>query len=93
MVKGKHKTGRYRRLNVKTSSGNSLKYKVKKSNVAKCMNCNQTLFGVLNAKQVHHAKFSKTLKVPSRPFGGNLCSACTRDLFTNTVKLMVDKNG
>ena len=53
-------------------------YKKKKISKAKCASCGKALPGTM-AKVASKVKNAfKTKKRPTRPFGGNLCSACMR---------------
>jgi len=58
-----------------------------KNKKIKCNKCDNILHGVSNPIFAS----SKSYKIPSRPFCGNLCSGCSRDEIFNTVKSMVEK--
>ena len=76
--------GRYRSRSkklkyVKTPGGKTVvHYKKKKSSKAKCSSCGAVLPGTLTKTVAKMKNTLKTKKLPSRPFGGNLCSRCMR---------------
>ena len=81
MVSGKHKSKkRFRQVYVRTPGAkNVIHYRVHKANIAKCAVCKKELNGIpalLPGKQKNTPKSMKTVE---RPFGGNLCSKCSRD--------------
>jgi len=75
-----HKRSRsLRRVKVKASGGRTvLHYKKRKPGKAKCGSCGSLLKGVPRERPIKMIKLSKTKKRPERPYGGNLCSKCTR---------------
>ena len=79
MVSGRHKSGRFRKVFVKTPGANTVvHYRSKKPGMSKCAICKTPLKGIpaqLPAKQQNTAKSKKTVE---RPYGGNLCSKCSR---------------
>ena len=85
MPAGKHKSRTLRRVSVKIPSGTKIHYKKRKPSKKKCANCGKTLLGVPHKISSKSKNVPKTKKRPSRPFGGVLCSSCTR-------KVMVEKN-
>lgn len=71
---------------VKTPSGKVVKKtKADKPSQAKCSECGKVLHGIprLSANKMHN--LAKTKKRPERPYGGNLCSACSRKLIRSRV--------
>ena len=50
----------------------------KKPSYAKCARCRKPLHGVPRGLPSEIAKLPKTKKRPERPYGGYLCSSCTR---------------
>jgi large subunit ribosomal protein L34e len=50
-------------------------------NAARCGNCGKTLHGVPRLRPADLKKLAKTEKRPERPYGGHLCSACSRKVF------------
>jgi len=68
-----------RRLRIKTPGGRSVTHFSRRKNAAaKCAVCKKPLHGVPIARDAGMAKLSKSEKRPERPFGGNLCSSCSR---------------
>ena len=53
-------------------------FKKRKPKSAKCGNCGAVLKGVPRAFPFRMGSMAKTKKRPERPFGGVLCSKCTR---------------
>ena len=45
---------------------------------SKCSSCSKILKGVPNIRATKLKRISKSKKRPSRPFGGELCSSCSR---------------
>jgi len=81
MPSGKHKSGRYRKIFVKTPGAkNVVHYRESKPNKAICGNCRKPLLGVPRDRPAVFGKLAKTERRPERPYGGVLCSACTRNL-------------
>jgi len=69
----------FRKSNVKTPGGKiKIHYKKKTAKPASCGECGKKLQGVPTGTSKEMAKFKKTEKRPDRPYGGNLCSACTK---------------
>lgn len=79
MVSGKHKSRSLRRVYVRTPGGkNKIHYRQRKPGIAKCAVCGKSLHGI---PRLLHSKFknlAKTKKRPQRPYGGKLCSKCTK---------------
>lgn len=53
----------------------------KRPEVAKCAACGAKLHGMPKRKPSELKKMPKSKRVPNRPYGGNLCSRCMRELF------------
>ena len=79
MVEGKLRSRTFRRIFVKTP-GNKvvIHYKRRKPGFAECSNCRAKLKGVPRARVFELRAIPKTAKRPERPFGGVLCSSCSR---------------
>ncbi|MBI4154224.1 50S ribosomal protein L34e [Candidatus Woesearchaeota archaeon] len=68
-----------RRVFVKTPGGvTKLQYRKRKPSKAHCAGCGTQLAGVPHDRRHVMRNLAKTKKRPQRPFGGNLCSACSR---------------
>lgn len=79
MPAGKHKSRSLRRVYKRTPQGNvKLTYKKKKPSMAKCACCGGVLKGTLRERPYKMMKTAKSKKRPQRPYGGVLCSKCTR---------------
>jgi len=75
-----------RKIFVKTPRGTKIHYKYRKPKLAKCGKCGAKLKGVIRARPYRMKTICKTKKRPSRPYGGVLCSSCTRKLFIEKAK-------
>ncbi len=79
MVAPRYRSRTLRRVFVRTPGGRVvLHHKKRKPSKPQCAECGTVLSGVPNirARQLH--SLSKTAKRPERPYGGVLCSKCTR---------------
>lgn len=55
-------------------------YVKKKPSPARCGSCRKPLHGVPSDLPAGIKKLTKTGRRPDRPYGGNLCPPCTRDV-------------
>lgn len=79
MPSGKDKSRSKRRVFVRTPAGKVNLHHVKRNDSkAQCAECGIVLLGVPHVRASRLKNIAKTKKRPSRPFGGNLCSACAR---------------
>jgi large subunit ribosomal protein L34e len=79
MVMGRHKSRTLRRIHVTTPGGRSvIHYEKRKPSPAKCAGCGATLMGVPRERPFKMRNIAKTKKRPERPYGGCLCSKCSR---------------
>ncbi len=68
-----------RRVSVATPGGkNVIHYRPRKHARAQCGTCGAFLQAVMTARPRLLARFSKSERRPQRPFGGVLCSKCSR---------------
>ncbi len=80
MVSGKFKSRTYARKRVVTPGGkNVLRHTLRKPAKAHCAVCKKVLPGVARGRPAAIKKLTKSERVPSRPYAGKLCSACSRD--------------
>ena len=87
MPAGKHKSGRYRKIFVKTPGGKTnVHFRERKPSKAVCGNCNKPLPGVPRERPAKMANMPKTMKRPERPYGGVLCSSCTKKLLQQKAR-------
>jgi large subunit ribosomal protein L34e len=87
MVRPKLRSRSLKRKKVRTP-GNRLitRYEKRRPHVAKCTICKKPLHGVPRLNPVELRKLAKTKRRPERPYGGNLCSSCMRDLLRKTAR-------
>jgi len=79
---------RLRMLFVRTpGSRTTIQFKKKKPSKAKCGSCGKVLSGVPRKLPSKMKNLSKTKKRPERPYGGVLCSACTRSLIKEQARV------
>jgi len=81
MNEGSKKSTRVRRIIRKTPGARHVfHYEQKGPHKAVCAKCGVQLHGVASERGFIMRTLSKTEKRPSRPYGGVLCSSCTREL-------------
>ena len=79
MVKGMHKSRTFRRVQRKTPGSKSVLHHVlNKPSAAKCGTCSDVLKGVPRERPIKMQNMAKSSKRPERPYGGVLCTRCTR---------------
>ncbi len=87
MPRGMYKSGRFRKVSVKTPGGQvKVHYKQKKPSKAICAGCKKHLAGVPHQRPGKLTKVPKTARRPERPYGGVLCSACMREQIKEKVR-------
>lgn len=87
MVSGKFKSRTYARKRVVTPGGsNVLRHSLRKPKKAHCGSCGTVLSGVARGRPAQIKKLSKSQRAPSRPYAGNLCSACSRKAIVAKVR-------
>ena len=88
MPSGMHKSGRFRKIFVKTPGGRTtVHYREQKPSKAVCGNCKKLLAGMPRERPGKLVAFSKSARRPQRPYGGVLCSACMRQKFRMTARV------
>ena len=86
MVRGMFKSRTFRRVFVKTPGSNTvIHYRKRKPSSAKCGECRGVLSGIPRVSPSKMKNLAKTEKRPQRPYGGALCSMCTK----TKIKLQV----
>jgi len=83
----KLKSRAFRRIYVKTPSGNTVvHFKKRKPSKAKCARCGKVLQGV--AREMPHKirRLGKSKKRPSRPFGGYYCGRCMKEVIKERAR-------
>jgi len=79
MVKPNQRSRTFRRVYRKTPGGRTVLHHVKrKPSKAICSECGKVLCGVPRERPYKMQRMAKTKKRPERPFGGMLCSKCSR---------------
>ena len=64
----------------------SLQYKKMKPKAARCGNCGAVLKGVARELPYKMRTMTKSKKRPERPYGGVLCSKCTRQMIIDKAR-------
>lgn len=79
MVSGKHKSNSMRKVFRRTPGSKTVTaYKKKMPSKVVCAECKKELHGIPRERPYKMKKMPKTAKRPERPYGGVLCSPCTR---------------
>ncbi len=79
MVSGRYKSRTFARVQRKTPGGKTVQHHtLRKPKAAKCATCGDVLKGVPRERPIKMQSLPKTHKRPERPYGGVLCSKCTR---------------
>lgn len=87
MVRGYQKSRTLRRIYKRLPSGmTQLRYEKRKPSKAKCAGCGVILKGVIRARPTKRQNTAKTKKRPQRPYGGYLCSKCSRKEIIERVR-------
>ncbi|MBS3107384.1 50S ribosomal protein L34e [Candidatus Woesearchaeota archaeon] len=86
MVAPRFRSRTFRRVKVRTPSGRVvLTHKPRKKGKAQCGSCGCVLAGT-STGTLSKMKHSKTKKRPQRPYGGVLCSKCSRILIVKKAR-------
>jgi len=92
MIKKQTISRKMRKVFVKTPGGKTqLVYKRPKTSKHKCAACGAILKGVPNRRPSKVRKLPKSLRRPERPYGGQLCSSCTRKKLRQKVRKVSKK--
>ena len=87
MVSGRFKSRTFRRIYKKTPGGKTvLKHVLRKPKKAKCAKCGNLLKGIVRERPIKMRNLPKSQKTVSRPYGGNLCSTCMRQVIKEKAK-------
>jgi large subunit ribosomal protein L34e len=62
-------------------------YKKGKTSKHKCALCDTALAGTPRGRPIEISRITKSNRRPTRPFGGQLCSKCTRKIVALKAKL------
>jgi large subunit ribosomal protein L34e len=83
------KSRKHRRVWVKTPGGTTkMIYKRRKPAKAQCAKCRVTLKGMPVEQRYKMRNMAKTKKRPERPYGGILCTKCSRELIAEKARSM-----
>jgi len=82
-----HRSRTFRRVFKRTPSGkNVLHHRRRKDARPQCADCKGFLAGVPRGPKNKVHKIPRSARRPERPFGGKLCSACTRRVLIARVR-------
>ncbi|MFH1592532.1 MAG: 50S ribosomal protein L34e [Candidatus Woesearchaeota archaeon] len=82
-----HATRSLRRIKKRTPGGKLIiQYKKRTPKIAHCAKCKKKLHGIPRVRQVAVGKLTKSKRRPERPYGGMLCSVCSRKLIIEKSK-------
>ncbi|MEM4259664.1 MAG: 50S ribosomal protein L34e [Candidatus Woesearchaeota archaeon] len=79
MVRPSLRSRSYRRVKVRVTKSTVARYLKRKPKIAHCANCGAVLKGVPRERPYKMHNMPKTKKRPERPYGGVLCSSCSRE--------------
>ncbi len=87
MVRRALRSRSLKRSQMKVPGGRTVThFRRRKPSIAKCAKCGKDLKGVPRLRVSDLKKLPKTKKRPERPYGGNLCSKCMREVFREKVR-------
>jgi large subunit ribosomal protein L34e len=87
MPRGMHKSRTLRQVFVKTPGGKTVKhFRRRKPSKTICGSCKTELKGVPKDIPSKVKAIPKSARRPERPYGGVLCSACTRKLLQQKAR-------
>jgi large subunit ribosomal protein L34e len=76
-----------KKVKVRTPTGRVvIRAKKEKVGIPRCGECGKPLHGIPREIQSRIRDLPKTKKRPERPYGGYLCSSCTRELIRERVR-------
>jgi large subunit ribosomal protein L34e len=75
------------KMKVRLPSGKlAVKKKWRRAVPARCAVCGKQLHGVPRLRAAEMRKLPKSKRRPERPYGGYLCSECSRELFREKAR-------
>jgi large subunit ribosomal protein L34e len=87
MRPSKQKSRTFRRVFVRTPGAKvKVHYKKRKPKIVRCAVCKKPLQGIPRLSKTKFKNLPKTKKRPQRPYGGYLCSKCSRKEIINKIK-------
>jgi large subunit ribosomal protein L34e len=88
MPEPRYRSRTYRRVKKKLPGGKTVThYEKRKPSVAKCSKCGALLKGIPRERPHRMQKLGISKKRPQRPYGGYLCTKCSRELIKNKARL------
>ncbi|MBS3123372.1 50S ribosomal protein L34e [Candidatus Woesearchaeota archaeon] len=88
MPEGKFRSRTFRRIHVRTPGGKSvLHYRRRKPSKPTCAGCGRVLAGVPQELPHDLKKIAKSSRRPERPYGGVLCTVCSRQLWKDKTRI------
>ncbi len=88
MPAGKHKSGRYRKVSVKTPGGKTtVHFRERKPKAARCAIFGTKLAGVPRERPAKLGKVAKSARRPDRPYGGVLGSRAMRVIIKEQARM------
>lgn len=76
-----------KKIKKRTPSGRSVMRRGRrKPSAARCARCGAKLHGMPRLRPSALKKLPKSKRRPNRPYGGNLCTRCMRELFKGKIK-------
>ena len=92
MPSGKHKSGRYRKISVRTPGSRvNIHYRERKPKASTCAVYGTPLAGVPRERPALLKKLPKTSRRPERPYGGILSSKAMREVMKEKARLFLAK--
>ena len=87
MVRGRFRSRTFRRVKIKTPGGrNIVHFRRRNPAKAQCGSCGSELKAVPRLLPYEIRNTPKTKRRPERPYGGVLCSKCTRELIKSKLE-------
>lgn len=87
MPQPKFRSKSYRKIKITTPGGvNKTIYKPRKPNKPRCGFCGAVLPGVAREKPSAMRNITKSSRRPERPYGGILCTKCSREEIKNKAR-------
>jgi large subunit ribosomal protein L34e len=78
----------FRRIKKKLPGGKTVtRYEKRNPKIAKCANCKKELKGIPRERPYKMQKLGISKKRPERPYGGYLCSKCSRELIKKEARV------
>jgi large subunit ribosomal protein L34e len=87
MVRPALRSRSFVRKTIKTPAGaKRVHYTKRRPSPTICANCKKPLHGVPRKRDIDLASLTRRQKRPERPYGGNLCSKCTREKIKSALR-------